>query len=116
MPNVQKVADGKLPKAQVGRNEKEIAEQPSVPSKPDEKPNVPNYLGKAVASLFCFPPTALVAVRFAAKVNDHLEAGDYDRARAASRRVRKLSKISVILAPIWIITVIVVSIVRSRLG
>ena len=114
MANEQNVAETDLAEDQGSPIDDERSVETSSPSAGESEPDIPNYLGKAIVSLFCFPPTALIAVWFAGKVNDYIEAGENDRARAASQWVKKLSKISVILAPIWIIAVIVILIVRSR--
>jgi hypothetical protein len=115
MANAQSVTNTDVERTQAGLGET-AAVEPARPARtPEEKPHIPNYLGKGILALFLFPPTALVAVWFAAKVNDFIEVGDYDRARAASGRVRKLFKISLIIAPIWIIAAIVIPIILAKL-
>ena len=115
MANAQSATNTDLGKTQSGAGEAAIAAGPQAAPKTDKKPHIPNYLGKAIGSLFLFPPTALVAVWFAAKVNDLIEVEDYDGARLASTRVKKLSKISLIIAPIWIIAAIVIPIILAKL-
>ena len=82
----------------------------------ESRPDIPSHLGTAIAAIFCFPITAIIAVWYASKVGDYVETGEYDRARAASRKVKLLSKVSVIIAPVWIIAVIVIAVVRSRMS
>jgi len=89
----------------------DLSERSAEPSKPD----VQNYLGKAIVAIFLFPPTALIAVWFAAKVNELMAAGDYDGALAASGKVRTLSKVSLIIAPIWILAAILIPIILARM-
>lgn len=56
---------------------------------PDPARMVPTYLVQAVlVTLFCFMPLGLVAIVHAARVQAHLEHGDYARARQSSRQAR----------------------------
>ena len=90
-------------------------EQRAAASADDAKPDIPNRFFGGVGSLFCFPVTAVIALWFSAKVNEYLEAGDYDRARAASEKAGKLIKASLYIAPVWMITAIIIVVVLSKL-
>lgn len=62
-------------------------EQPTPRPRPEA---VPTYLAHAIlVTLFCFLPTGIVAIVYAARVSSQLAAGDYDGALQSSRRARK---------------------------
>jgi len=52
-------------------------------------PDVPSHLALAiVATMICSPPGGIVALVYAARVREFLEAGDFEAARRASRKAR----------------------------
>lgn len=52
-------------------------------------PYVPNYLAQAIlVTIFCCLPFGIPAIVFAAQVNGKLAAGDYEGARASSRKAK----------------------------
>jgi ABC-type Fe3+ transport system permease subunit len=57
--------------------------------------DVPNYLTQAIlVTIFCCPPTGIVAIVFAAQVNGKLERGDDEGAVRVSERAKLWSWIS----------------------
>jgi hypothetical protein len=57
--------------------------------------NVPNYLVQSIISLFCCLPLGIVAVIFAAQVNNKVAAGDTAGAMDASKKAKMFSYISI---------------------
>jgi hypothetical protein len=57
--------------------------------------NIPNYLVMAIISLFCCLPLGIVAVIFAAQVNNKVAAGDTAGALDASKKAKMFSYISI---------------------
>lgn len=58
-------------------------------------PRIPTYMGWAIATLIlCFWPTGIVAVIYAAQVNNKLAYGDYAGAQESSRKAKMWSWIS----------------------
>ena len=55
---------------------------------------VPNYLVLAIISLFCCLPLGIVAVIFAAQVNNKVAAGDTAGALDASKKAKMFSYIA----------------------
>jgi hypothetical protein len=52
-------------------------------------PNIPSYIGWAIATLIlCFWPTGIVAVVYASKVGNRLAVGDIAGAQEASRKAK----------------------------
>ncbi|HET6852299.1 MAG TPA: CD225/dispanin family protein [Pyrinomonadaceae bacterium] len=56
--------------------------------------SVPNYLVLAIISLFCCLPLGIVAVIFAAQVNNKVAAGDTAGALDASKKAKMFSYIA----------------------
>lgn len=56
---------------------------------------VPNYLVLAIISLFCCLPLGIVAVIFAAQVNNKVAAGDTAGALDASKKAKLFSYIAI---------------------
>ena len=56
--------------------------------------SVPNYLVLAIISLFCCLPLGIVAVIFAAQVNNQVAAGDTAGALDASKKAKMFSYIA----------------------
>ena len=53
----------------------------------EDRPHVPNYLMEAILStIFCYLPTGIVSIVYAAQVNGLVAAGDFTRARQASEK------------------------------
>ena len=57
--------------------------------------SVPNYLVLAIISLFCCLPLGIVAVIFAAQVNNKVAAGDTAGALDASKKAKMFSYIAI---------------------
>jgi len=57
--------------------------------------SVPNYLVLAIISLFCCLPLGIVAVIFAAQVNNKVTAGDTAGALDASKKAKMFSYIAI---------------------
>src|SRR5215210_6451250 len=57
--------------------------------------NVPNYLVQSIISLFCCLPLGIVAVIFAAQVNNKVATGDTAGALDASKKAKMFSYISI---------------------
>jgi hypothetical protein len=57
--------------------------------------SVPNYLVMAIISLFCCLPLGIVAVIFAAQVNNKVAAGDTAGALDASKKAKMFSYIAI---------------------
>jgi hypothetical protein len=66
---------------------------------PGTIPDIPNYLGWAIAVLIlCFWPTGIAAVVYAVKVNNKLALGDIAAAQEASRKAKMWCWVSFIVA------------------
>ncbi|MCE5254479.1 MAG: CD225/dispanin family protein [Actinomycetia bacterium] len=74
-------------------------------------PNIPSYLGWAIAVLIlCFWPTGIVAVVYASRVGNRLAVGDIAGAQDASRKARIWCWVSFGLAVAGVVLAILVSI------
>ena len=61
-------------------------------------PAISNHLGKAIlATLFCFAPTGIVSIAFAARVNGKLRKGDIQGALRCSRKANIWACVSIVL-------------------
>src|SRR5438132_371309 len=56
---------------------------------------VPNYLVPAIISIFCCWPLAIVAIIFAVKVNNQVQAGDIAGAQDSSKKAKMFSFIAI---------------------
>jgi hypothetical protein len=81
-------------------------------------PNVPSYLGWAIATLIlCFWPTGIVAVVYATKVGNLLSIGDLRGAQDASHNAKVWCWVTFgIAAAIWVISIIIVVAVLVTVG
>ncbi|MBP5796724.1 MAG: CD225/dispanin family protein [Bacteroidales bacterium] len=67
-------------------------------------PKPTSYLVLAIlATIFCCLPFGIPAIVFAAKVDSHWNAGNYQAAEESSRKARTWMLISVIVGLVWII-------------
>ncbi len=74
-------------------------------------PNIPSYLGWAVAVLILFFwPTGIAAVVYAARVNSRLALGDVAGAQEASRKAKMWCWVSFIVAIVVVVLGIVVTV------
>lgn len=73
-------------------------------------PNIPNYLGWAIASLILtFWPTGIVAVVYASRVNNKLLMGDIAGAQHASTKAKMWAWISLGIALAgWVIAILII--------
>jgi hypothetical protein len=73
-------------------------------------PNVPSYLGWAIATLIlCFWPTGIVAIVYATKVGNLLAVGDVYGAQEASHKAKMWCWITFGIAlAVWIIAMIII--------
>ena len=90
----------------------EVAEP--IQSHEEKDPEVQIGLGKAIASMFCFFPVGIMAIWFAGKAKDQVDAGDTERAESLAGTSRFLIKASVLMAPVWIIGLIVLKLILSK--
>ncbi len=82
-----------------------MAQQWTPPPPPTTAPaTVPNYLIPAILSVFCCWPLAIVAIIFAAQVNNKIAAGDIAGAMESSKKAKLFSFISIGLGLLgWVI-------------
>jgi hypothetical protein len=81
------------------------------PPMQDRLPNIPSYLGWAIAVLIlCFWPTGIAAVVYAARVNSRLALGDIPGAQEASRKAKTWCWVSFIIAVVAFVIGIVVAV------
>ncbi len=71
-----------------------MAQEWTPPPGPGTPGSVPNYLVLAIISLFCCLPLGIVAVIFAAQVNNKVAAGDTAGALDASKKAKMFSYIA----------------------
>jgi len=72
-----------------------MAQEWTPPPGTDTPASVPNYLVLAIISLFCCLPLGIVAVIFAAQVNNKVAAGDTAGALDASKKAKMFSYIAI---------------------
>lgn len=77
-------------------------------------PNVPSYMGWAIAVLIlCFWPTGIAAVVYASQVGNKLALGDIAGAQESSRKAKMWCWISFIIAIVWVVIAIVIIVVAG---
>ena len=73
-------------------------------------PSIQSYLVPAIlVTLFCFLPTGIAAIVFAAQVNSKRSIGDYAGAMEASKKARLWTIVSVAVGVVFILIVIIAS-------
>ena len=74
----------------------------------EKEPEVNTGLGKAIASLFCFFPTGIIAIWFSARAGDYLQVGNREQALKMVSASKLLVKLSVIMFPVWLVAVVLI--------
>ena len=73
---------------------------------------IPNYFVWAVlVTIFCFLPTGIAAIYYAAQVNPKLQVGDYAGAEEASKKAKKWCWVSFIVFISWMVLWFLVAII-----
>ncbi len=77
-------------------------------------PDVPSYLGWAIATIFAFWPLAIVAIVYATKVGNLLSLGDVRGAQEASRKAKMWCWIAFAVGVAeWIIVIVVIAVLAT---